>query len=93
MYHHWSPNSGSRSQVASTWDNKRSESGVWGVKDFAGGIVVHTTAGFGALASVFVVGNRKPAEGESHEALDTPGSIPMVALGTALLWFGWFGFK
>ena len=67
--------------------------GVWGVKDFAGGIVVHTTAGFGALASVFVVGNRKPAEGESHEALDTPGSIPMVALGTALLWFGWFGFK
>ena len=67
--------------------------GVWGVRDFAGGIVVHTTAGFGALASVFVVGNRKPADGESEEALSEPGSIPKVALGTALLWFGWFGFK
>ena len=54
----------------------------WGVLDFAGGIVVHNTAGFAALASVLFVGRRR--------VIDThPHSIPMVALGTGLLWFGW----
>ena len=57
----------------------------WGVLDFAGGIVVHATAGFAALASVFFVGKRKIVEG-AH-------SIPLVALGTGLLWFGWYGFN
>ena len=56
-----------------------------GVLDFAGGIVVHATAGFAALASVFFVGRRK--------IRDTPHNLPMVALGTALLWFGWYGFN
>src|SRR5436190_7552210 len=58
----------------------------WGVKDFAGGIVVHLSAGMAALASVFVVGKRALAPGEkvaSH-------NIPFVALGAGLLWFGWF---
>jgi len=57
----------------------------WGVLDFAGGIVVHATAGFAALASVFFVGKRK--------VTDAPHSIPLVALGTGLLWFGWYGFN
>ena len=58
----------------------------WGVLDFAGGTAVHTTAGFAALASVLFVGRRKVAEGGPH-------SIPLVALGTGLLWFGWYGFN
>jgi len=58
----------------------------WGVVDFAGGIVVHATAGFAALASVFYVGARKDRE-------SPPNSIPLVAIGTGLLWFGWYGFN
>ena len=58
----------------------------WGVLDFAGGIVVHATAGFAALASVIYVGKR------SNTKL-TPNSIPLVAIGTGLLWFGWYGFN
>ncbi|MCX5785089.1 MAG: ammonium transporter [Elusimicrobia bacterium] len=57
-----------------------------GVLDFAGGIVVHASAGFAALASVFFVGKRKVADPSAH-------SIPLVALGTGLLWFGWYGFN
>jgi len=58
----------------------------WGVLDFAGGIVVHATAGMAALASVFFIGKRKVTEHGPH-------SIPLVALGTGLLWFGWYGFN
>jgi len=58
----------------------------WGVLDFAGGIVVHATAGFAALASVFYVGKRRDRE-------TAPNSIPLVAIGTGLLWFGWYGFN
>ncbi len=58
----------------------------WGVLDFAGGIVVHATAGFAALASVFYVGRRRDLE-------SPPNSIPLVAIGTGLLWFGWYGFN
>jgi len=58
----------------------------WGVLDFAGGIVVHATAGFAALASVFYVGARTTRD-------STPNSIPLVAIGTGLLWFGWYGFN
>ncbi|MCH7534474.1 MAG: ammonium transporter [Bacteroidetes bacterium] len=57
-----------------------------GVLDFAGGIVVHTTAGFAALASVIYVGSRRNTD-------SPPNSIPLVAIGTAMLWFGWFGFN
>jgi ammonium transporter, Amt family len=59
---------------------------TWGVKDFAGGIVVHNIAGMAALASVFYVGKR-------HVVDRGPHSIPLVALGTGLLWFGWYGFN
>ena len=62
-----------------------------GVKDFAGGIVVHTTAGFSALATVFALPHRKKLEGEQFDT--NPHNIPFVALGTGLLWFGWFGFN
>lgn len=58
----------------------------WGVIDFAGGIVVHATAGFAALASVFYVGARVNKN-------STPNSIPLVAIGSGLLWFGWYGFN
>jgi len=58
----------------------------WGVLDFAGGIVVHAIAGMAALASVLYVGKRKVKEHGPH-------SIPLVALGTGLLWFGWYGFN
>ncbi|HPQ69497.1 MAG TPA: ammonium transporter [bacterium] len=58
----------------------------WGVLDFAGGIVVHAIAGMAALASVFYVGKRKVEDKGMH-------SIPLVALGTGLLWFGWYGFN
>ena len=58
----------------------------WGVLDFAGGTAVHTTAGFAALASVLYVGKRKFLDRGPH-------SIPLVALGTGLLWFGWYGFN
>lgn len=62
----------------------------WGVLDFAGGTVVHISAGFAALAGAMVLGRRKVHQkGESH----TPGNIPFVLLGTGLLWFGWFGFN
>jgi Amt family ammonium transporter len=57
-----------------------------GVLDFAGGIVVHCIAGFAALAAVFYVGRRKVQDAGPH-------SIPLVALGTGLLWFGWYGFN
>src|SRR4051812_43951537 len=58
----------------------------WGVLDFAGGIVVHNIAGIAALASVLYVGRRRVADHGPH-------SIPLVALGTGLLWFGWYGFN
>ncbi len=60
-----------------------------GVVDFAGGIVVHLSAGMAALASVFVVGKRALRDGERV----APHNIAFVALGTGLLWFGWFGFN
>lgn len=58
----------------------------WGVLDFAGGIVVHNTAGFAALASVLYVGRRRVIENQPH-------NVPLIALGTGLLWFGWYGFN
>lgn len=60
-----------------------------GFADFAGGIVVHTSAGFAALASILIVGKRKIKKGEKL----SPHNVTYVALGAALLWFGWFGFN
>jgi len=58
----------------------------FGVKDFAGGTVVHMSAGFAALAGVLVLGKRKNSD-------HIPTNIPFVLLGTGMLWFGWFGFN
>jgi Amt family ammonium transporter len=62
----------------------------WGVLDFAGGTVVHMSAGFAALAAAIVLGRRQSHEdGRTH----APANVPYVLLGTGMLWFGWFGFN
>jgi Amt family ammonium transporter len=60
-----------------------------GVLDFAGGIVVHTSAGVASLVMALGMGRRKNLD---HN-VPAPHNLPFVALGTALLWFGWFGFN
>ncbi len=60
-----------------------------GVLDFAGGTVVHITAGVSALAAALVVGKRR---GYGVETL-APHNLPMTVLGAGILWFGWFGFN
>jgi Amt family ammonium transporter len=71
---------------------------VWGVGgwlkelgalDFAGGTVVHINSGIAALATCLFIGRRKGYEKKSAP----PHNLPHVVLGTALLWFGWFGFN
>ncbi len=62
---------------------------AWGVRDFAGGLVVHINAGIAALALVFALGPRKGFGAESI----APHSLPLTLLGTGILWFGWFGFN
>ncbi len=61
--------------------------GAW---DFAGGTVVHITAGCAALAGAMVLKQRK-AHKENKEI--PPANVPYVLIGTGLLWFGWFGFN
>lgn len=61
-----------------------------GVLDFAGGTVVHISAGCAALAGALVLKRRK-AHIEQREI--PPANIPYVLIGTGLLWFGWFGFN
>ncbi|MDG1045075.1 MAG: ammonium transporter [Bacteroidia bacterium] len=58
----------------------------WGVLDFAGGTVVHMSAGFAALAGAVFLGKRKVL-------IEHSINVPYVILGTGLLWFGWFGFN
>ncbi|MFM8866836.1 MAG: ammonium transporter [Ilumatobacteraceae bacterium] len=63
--------------------------GQRGSLDFAGGTAIHVNAGVAALACVLVLGKRK-----GFPATETrPHSVPMVVLGAAILWFGWFGFN
>ncbi|MBI1768374.1 MAG: ammonium transporter [Bacteroidetes bacterium] len=57
-----------------------------GVLDFAGGAVVHMSAGFAALAGAFILGKR-------HNNQHQPANVPFIILGTGMLWFGWFGFN
>ena len=74
-----------------------------GAIDFAGGIVVHISAGLSALAAALVIGRRKgcripwkehmKAAKEENASVFKPTNIPYVMLGAALLWFGWFGFN
>jgi Amt family ammonium transporter len=61
-----------------------------GVIDFAGGLVVHISAGVSALAAAIVIGRRKGIDNSNSVR---PGNIPYVILGAAILWFGWFGFN
>ena len=63
----------------------------WGVLDFAGGTVVHMSAGFAALAGAIYLGPRL-SHGR-HSAAPTQANTPYVILGTGMLWFGWFGFN
>jgi Amt family ammonium transporter len=60
-----------------------------GSLDFAGGTAIHVNAGIAALAAVLVLGKRKGWPGEGHP----PHSMPLVMIGTGILWFGWFGFN
>lgn len=60
-----------------------------GALDFAGGTVVHVTAGFSALAIALIIGKRIGYGKDNME----PSNIPLVVLGAVLLWFGWFGFN
>ncbi|HLO39092.1 MAG TPA: ammonium transporter [Lacibacter sp.] len=62
----------------------------WGVLDFAGGTVVHISAGCAALAGALVLKRRK-VHIENREI--PPANVPYVLIGTGLLWFGWFGFN
>lgn len=62
-----------------------------GALDFAGGTVVHISAGFGALAAAFVIGKRS-GFGET-KMVSAPQNIPLTLLGAGLLWVGWFGFN
>ena len=61
-----------------------------GVLDFAGGTVVHISAGMAALAGAMVLGRRKSHLNKEEYS---PVNVPYVLLGTGLLWFGWFGFN
>lgn len=63
--------------------------GALGVVDFAGGIVIHTSAGMGALAAALVLGRRI----NYGPSIMIPHSIPIAVLGSSLLWLGWFGFN
>jgi Amt family ammonium transporter len=61
----------------------------WGTKDLAGGIVVHITAGIGALVVCVMVGPRKGYRTAQFQ----PHNLPMCVMGTGMLWVGWFGFN
>jgi Amt family ammonium transporter len=60
-----------------------------GALDFAGGTVVHVSAGVSALIAALVLGPRR----RSSEDASNPHNVPFVILGASLLWFGWFGFN
>jgi ammonium transporter, Amt family len=62
----------------------------WGALDFAGGTVVHISAGCAALAGALVLKRRKSHLEHSEVP---PANLPYVLIGTGLLWFGWFGFN
>ena len=62
--------------------------GELGALDFAGGTVVHISAGVSALVAALVLG-----PGRSKSDIDVPHNVPLVVLGASLLWFGWFGFN
>ena len=71
------------------WGGPGSYMGSMGVLDFAGGIVVHVTAGFSALVAAIVIGKR---EGFGHTPMP-PHSLTLTVTGAGMLWVGWFGFN
>jgi ammonium transporter, Amt family len=71
------------------WGGKGGFFADMGVIDFAGGIVVHITAGVGALVACLVVGKRSGYP----EQVRRPHNLTMTVSGTAMLWVGWFGFN
>ncbi len=68
---------------------------VMGFKDFAGSTLVHSVGGWAALTGALILGARKGRfDSEDGQARPLAGSsLPQVALGTFILWFGWFGFN
>ena len=64
--------------------------GSAGALDFAGGSVVHMSSGYSAMTLAIILGRRRRSEGGEELR---PHNLPMTAIGTALLWFGWFGFN
>jgi Amt family ammonium transporter len=66
---------------------------TWGFSDFAGSTIVHSTGGWAALIGAILIGARK-GKYFGKQVHPMPGSsIPLAALGTFILWFGWFGFN
>lgn len=78
-----------RSSSVSQWG------GGWldkmGVQDFAGGIVIHTSAGAGSLVLSLMLGRRK--QFDKYHGEFPPSNLPLAAIGTCMLWGGWFGFN
>ena len=72
-----------------TWGGEGGLFYDWGVMDFAGGIVVHITAGLGALVACIMIG---PRAGYPRH-LAPPHNLTMTVTGTAMLWVGWYGFN
>lgn len=72
-----------------TWGGEGGYFADLGVLDFAGGIVVHVTAGFAALVACIMVGPRRGYP----KATPPPHNLTMTVTGTAMLWVGWFGFN
>jgi Amt family ammonium transporter len=79
--------------------------GIRGTIDYAGGAVIHITAGFAALATTLVLGKRRDYEYwpriaprphnrsiRPYNVAPTPHNVPLVAIGFTLIWFGWFGY-
>ena len=61
----------------------------WNVLDFAGGLVVHATAGIGALVTAIVLGSRR----QFPTSINPPHSPVLTMIGASMLWVGWFGFN
>lgn len=75
--------------IAANWGFGSGWLFTWGARDFAGGLVIHVNAGIAALALVRILG---PRTGFPTEPM-RPHSLPLTLVGTAILWFGWFGFN
>jgi Amt family ammonium transporter len=67
---------------------------AFGFSDFAGSTIVHSVGGWAALAGIILIGPRKGRFGENGRPQSMPpSSLPVVTLGTFILWLGWFGFN